>query len=146
MTTLHAVSNAFRIFFLSVLMLPAMAQVAAATKTVECYCTDKSGARVELGDPFFREVDGGDSVVLRQKDRVGKANVSDAKDGDFHMPGPVLMVCTYFPYSALADNTGLVTKHIGDAPLPWRTGGHRRKSRWPFLALPYLVRRREGTL
>ncbi|WP_338548370.1 MULTISPECIES: hypothetical protein [Roseovarius] len=47
-----------RIFFLSVLMLPAMAQVAAATKTVECYCTDKSGARVELGETICMQVDG----------------------------------------------------------------------------------------
>ncbi len=47
-----------RIFILSVLMLPAMAQVATAKKTVDCYCTDKTGARVELGQTICMQVDG----------------------------------------------------------------------------------------
>jgi hypothetical protein len=32
--------------------------VAQARKTVDCYCTDKSGARVELGETRCMNVDG----------------------------------------------------------------------------------------
>ncbi|MEM7074355.1 MAG: hypothetical protein AAGA28_02500 [Pseudomonadota bacterium] len=42
------------------LTLLALAPVAAAAqqKTIECYCTDRSGARVELGETICMQVDG----------------------------------------------------------------------------------------
>ena len=39
--------------------LPAMADVTSPSgKTVECYCTDRSGACVELGETICLQVDG----------------------------------------------------------------------------------------
>lgn len=49
-----------RLFF-TVLCLatPAMADVTYPSgKTVECYCTDRSGGRVELGQTICMQVDG----------------------------------------------------------------------------------------
>lgn len=38
---------------------PAVADVTSPSgKTVECYCTDKSGSRVELGETICLQVDG----------------------------------------------------------------------------------------
>ncbi len=38
---------------------PAVADVTSPSgKTVECYCTDRSGARVELGETICLQVDG----------------------------------------------------------------------------------------
>ncbi|MFD0858313.1 hypothetical protein [Roseovarius aquimarinus] len=37
---------------------PALADTTIGTKTVECYCTDKSGSRVELGEMTCLQVDG----------------------------------------------------------------------------------------
>ncbi|MEX0311331.1 MAG: hypothetical protein AB3N17_13935 [Tateyamaria sp.] len=38
---------------------PALADVTSPSgKTVECYCTDKSGARIELGQTICLQVDG----------------------------------------------------------------------------------------
>lgn len=38
---------------------PALADVTGpGGKTVECYCTDKSGARIELGETICMQVDG----------------------------------------------------------------------------------------
>ena len=45
--------------FLCFLSLPAVADVTSPSgKTVECYCTDKSGSRVELGQTICMQVDG----------------------------------------------------------------------------------------
>lgn len=39
--------------------VPAMADVTSPSgKTVECYCTDRTGARVELGETICMQVDG----------------------------------------------------------------------------------------
>lgn len=35
-----------------------MADVTSGGKTVECYCTDQSGARIELGELICLQVDG----------------------------------------------------------------------------------------
>ena len=51
-----------RAFFLALLAsaLPAVADVTYPSgKAVECYCTDRTGARVELGETICRHVDGG---------------------------------------------------------------------------------------
>ncbi|MBW4708083.1 hypothetical protein KX928_09815 [Roseobacter sp. YSTF-M11] len=46
-------------FVLVWLALPAVADVTSPSgKTVECYCTDKSGDRVELGQTICLQVDG----------------------------------------------------------------------------------------
>ncbi len=37
---------------------PALADATMGSKTVDCYCTDKSGARVELGEMTCLQVDG----------------------------------------------------------------------------------------
>ena len=37
---------------------PAMADVKSGTKIIECYCTDKTGSRVELGQVICLQVDG----------------------------------------------------------------------------------------
>ena len=37
---------------------PALADATIGKKTVECYCTDKSGSRVELGEMTCLHVDG----------------------------------------------------------------------------------------
>lgn len=37
---------------------PALADATIGRKTVECYCTDKSGARVEMGETICLQVDG----------------------------------------------------------------------------------------
>lgn len=37
---------------------PVLADVTKGGKTIDCYCTDKSGARVELGDMICLQVDG----------------------------------------------------------------------------------------
>ncbi|WP_010140826.1 hypothetical protein [Oceanicola sp. S124] len=38
--------------------LPAMAQEAPPLKPIECYCTDRQGDRVELGETICLSVDG----------------------------------------------------------------------------------------
>ncbi|SEK34884.1 hypothetical protein SAMN05421666_1753 [Roseovarius nanhaiticus] len=43
---------------LCLISAPALAEGVAQTKTVECYCTDKSGSRVELGEMTCLQVDG----------------------------------------------------------------------------------------
>ncbi|WP_372675351.1 hypothetical protein [Aquicoccus sp.] len=43
---------------LSVLATQAAADVQKGGKTVDCYCTDKTGARVELGENICMQVDG----------------------------------------------------------------------------------------
>lgn len=43
---------------LLVLPVAALADVEHNGKTVECYCTDKSGSRIELGDKICMQVDG----------------------------------------------------------------------------------------
>jgi len=46
-------------FFLVVLAAPAVADVTGpGGKTVDCYCTDKAGSRVELGQQICLFVDG----------------------------------------------------------------------------------------
>ena len=46
-------------YILAVLAAPAWADVKGpGGKTVDCYCTDKSGARVELGEMTCLRVDG----------------------------------------------------------------------------------------
>jgi len=49
-----------RIFILIFAMAPvlASAQDKAQAKTVECYCTDKTGKRVEMGETICLQVDG----------------------------------------------------------------------------------------
>jgi hypothetical protein len=49
-----------RAILLSALMVsPALADVTSPSgKTVECYCTDRSGARIELGQTICLQVDG----------------------------------------------------------------------------------------
>ena len=37
---------------------PAVADVKSGDKVIECYCTDKTGARVELGQVICLQVDG----------------------------------------------------------------------------------------
>ncbi|MEL7213336.1 MAG: hypothetical protein AAGK92_11785 [Pseudomonadota bacterium] len=37
---------------------PAMADVTSGGKTVDCYCTDQGGARIELGEQICLQVDG----------------------------------------------------------------------------------------
>ena len=43
---------------LAVLATQAAADVQKGGKTVDCYCTDKTGARVELGEKICLQVDG----------------------------------------------------------------------------------------
>jgi len=44
---------------LAVLALPAVSDVTGpGGKTIECYCTDRSGSRVELGQTICLQVDG----------------------------------------------------------------------------------------
>ena len=45
-----------RIFVLLFALTPVLAS--AQGKTVECYCTDKSGARIEMGETICMQVDG----------------------------------------------------------------------------------------
>lgn len=40
------------------LTAPALADQNIGGKTVDCYCTDKSGSRVELGETMCMQVDG----------------------------------------------------------------------------------------
>lgn len=41
------------------LCTPALADVTSPSgKTVDCYCTDKTGARIELGETICMQVDG----------------------------------------------------------------------------------------
>ena len=48
-----------RVMLLSLLMAsPALADVKDGNKTIECYCTDRQGARVELGQIICLQVDG----------------------------------------------------------------------------------------
>lgn len=42
----------------SLLAGPLMADVTHGGKTIECYCTDTSGARIELGQTICLQVDG----------------------------------------------------------------------------------------
>jgi hypothetical protein len=44
--------------FLALAPLAAQAQDQDQTKTIECYCTDSSGGRVELGDSICLQVGG----------------------------------------------------------------------------------------
>jgi len=47
------------VLFLGLLALPAHADVTTAQgKTVDCYCTDKSRNRIELGETICMQVDG----------------------------------------------------------------------------------------
>ncbi len=47
------------IFITCLLALPAQADVTSPSgKTVECYCTDSSGSRIELGESICLQVDG----------------------------------------------------------------------------------------
>ncbi|MEP1519060.1 hypothetical protein [Ascidiaceihabitans sp.] len=49
----------YGVFILSLLACPAAADVTSPSrKTVECYCTDTSGARIELGQSICLHVDG----------------------------------------------------------------------------------------
>ena len=44
---------------LAIFAQPAVSDVAApGGKTIDCYCTDKSGERIELGQPICLQVDG----------------------------------------------------------------------------------------
>ncbi len=43
---------------LLVLPLPALADVTQGGKTIDCYCTDKTGSRIELGQTICMEVGG----------------------------------------------------------------------------------------
>lgn len=43
---------------LILLTTPAMADVTSGGKTVDCYCTDQGGARIELGEQICLQVDG----------------------------------------------------------------------------------------
>nr|WP_299281996.1 hypothetical protein [uncultured Tateyamaria sp.] len=46
-------------FFLFLMASPALADVTSPSgKTVECYCTDKTGSRIELGQTICLQVDG----------------------------------------------------------------------------------------
>ncbi|MEL6170423.1 MAG: hypothetical protein AAGK67_04310 [Pseudomonadota bacterium] len=45
-----------RVIFITLMMVPNLAL--AQQKTVECFCTDRSGARVELGQTICMYVDG----------------------------------------------------------------------------------------
>lgn len=45
-----------RVVFILVMLVPIAA--GAQQKTTECYCTDKSGARIELGETICMSVDG----------------------------------------------------------------------------------------
>jgi hypothetical protein len=47
------------ILSLSLIAAPAFADVAApGGKTIDCYCTDRSGLRIELGETICLQVDG----------------------------------------------------------------------------------------
>jgi hypothetical protein len=47
------------LFFLIFMSAPAVADVTSPSgKTVECYCTDRAGSRVELGETICMQVDG----------------------------------------------------------------------------------------
>lgn len=46
------------IALLLLLATPAFPDATIGGKTVECYCTDKSGARVEMGEMICLQVDG----------------------------------------------------------------------------------------
>ncbi|WP_297775449.1 hypothetical protein [uncultured Roseovarius sp.] len=37
---------------------PALADVTIGRKTIECYCTDRNGARIEMGETICLQVDG----------------------------------------------------------------------------------------
>lgn len=43
---------------LAALPAPALADIQHNGKTIDCYCTDKSGGRVELGEKICLQVDG----------------------------------------------------------------------------------------
>lgn len=43
---------------LALLALPAAADVTDGDRTIECYCTDSTGGRVELGESICLQVDG----------------------------------------------------------------------------------------
>ena len=46
------------LFVLIVVSAPAFADVKSNGKVIECYCTDRNGARVELGEMRCLQVDG----------------------------------------------------------------------------------------
>ena len=45
------------LFIITLMVMPMLAS-AQAKKTVECYCTDKGGSRIELGETICMTVDG----------------------------------------------------------------------------------------
>lgn len=46
-------------FVLAVMALPAAADITYPSgKTVDCYCTDRGGSRIELGETICMQVDG----------------------------------------------------------------------------------------
>lgn len=47
-----------RVLFILLLASPALADGTYNGKTVDCFCTDKSGARVEMGETICLNVDG----------------------------------------------------------------------------------------
>ena len=48
-----------RVLFAALMIAsPALADATMGDKTIDCYCTDKSGARVELGEMICLQVDG----------------------------------------------------------------------------------------
>ncbi|RKF15077.1 hypothetical protein D6850_09480 [Roseovarius spongiae] len=50
--------TAILLALLAAIAAPASADATIGGKTVECYCTDKSGARVEIGEMTCLHVDG----------------------------------------------------------------------------------------
>ncbi len=46
------------IALLLLLATPALSDATIGGKTIECYCTDKSGARIEMGEMICLQVDG----------------------------------------------------------------------------------------
>ncbi len=47
-----------RLLLLALVASPALADATIGGKTVECYCTDKTGSRLELGEMTCLQVDG----------------------------------------------------------------------------------------
>ncbi len=46
------------IFIFLIIASPALSDVTMGGKVIDCYCTDKSGSRVELGETICLAVDG----------------------------------------------------------------------------------------
>ena len=47
-----------KIALLALIASPAFADVSSGGKTIDCYCTDKTGSRMELGEMTCLQVDG----------------------------------------------------------------------------------------